>query len=88
MAHIIHMTPLSFVRLCVKFLHQLQRQAVQAHGMTLPPHHHVAQAGMTTVLQAQASLAQAGQIALAHLAQAGTVAQAIQVAHQAGIKYV
>ena len=70
----------------MKFLHQLQRQAVQAHGMTLPPHHHVAQAGMTTVRLAhvaQAGLAQVIRLAL----QAGLIALALQVtAAQAGIK--
>jgi len=64
---------------------------VVARGMIL--HHalaHVAQAGMTTVLLAQASLALAGQALAVTLALAGQIALAAQATavHQAGIKYV
>ena len=62
---------------------------VVARGMIHQASHHVAQAGMTTVLQAQARVA-LGIVLQAHLVHlAGTVvqAQAIQVAHQAGINY-
>ena len=46
--------------------------------------------GMTIVQVVQAHVAQAGMTVLVHLAQAGTVVQAVQTAavHQAGIKYV
>lgn len=46
---------------------------------------HVAQAGMMIAVQVPAHVAQAGQIALVHLALAGTVVQAQAIVHPAGI---
>ena len=64
------------VRLYVKYLHQV----VIALGTTHRLLHHVAQAGMTTVLVLQARVAQAGTVVQAQ----ATVHQV----HQAGINYV
>ena len=70
------------MKLCVKL------QVALAHGTTLRVSRHVAVLGMTTVLQAQVHLAQAGVQVLAQVAGTVALAQAIAQVHQAGINYV